>query len=461
MQREQRPWIVLVLLSIAQFMVILDVTVVNVALPSIGKDLGFQRDQLQWVVTAYVLFTGGLLLMGGRAADVLGRRSVFLAGLATFTAASLASGLAPSPEALIVSRAAQGLGAAFLTPGALSIITATYTGERRARALAVWGAIGGAGSAAGVVLGGLLTTWLGWRSVFFINVPVGLAVGAYALRLVPATPPASRDRRLDLPGAASVVAGLVLLVYAIEGTAQHGWGSARTLVPLALAGVLLAAFTAIERRTSHPLVPPSTWRVRSLVSGATLMFGATGVLVGTFFLNSLYLQRVLGASALETGLAFLPISVVIGVGAHVASRLMVRIGARALAVAGLALLAAGALLLAAAPDHASYAGDLLPGFLVLALGIGLVFPAASVTTMSEVEHERAGLASGLMTTGHELGAALGVATFSAIATSGSTFASGYGDGFLVAAVVAAVLALVALVTVPAVRPSGEASFAVH
>jgi EmrB/QacA subfamily drug resistance transporter len=458
---KTRPWIVLILLSIAQFMVILDVTVVNVALPSIGRDLNFAPADLQWVVSAYVLFTGGLLLLGGRAADVLGRRPVFLAGLAVFTTASLTSGLATSPEWLIVSRGAQGLGAAMLTPGALSIITTTYTGEQRVKALAVWGAIGGAGAAAGVVLGGLLTSWLGWESVFFINVPIGIAVGFLALRLVPASPPAVSDRRLDVPGAISVVAGLVLLVFAIQGTSQHGWGSARTLIPLLLSAGLLAAFAAIERRAPRPLVPPSIWRSRTLASGVALMFGATGILVGTFFLNSLYLQRELGASALETGLAFLPLTVVIGFGAHVATHLMVRVGARALAVAGLALLAAGALILAAAPDHAGYATELLPGFLVLALGVGLVFPTASVTTMSEVSHEQAGLASGLMTTGHEVGAALGVATFSAIATAGDTFPAGYGTGFLVAAIVAGVMALIALVTVPAIRPASGASVPVH
>jgi MFS family permease len=228
-----------------------------------------------------------------------------------------------------------------------------------------------------------------------------------------------------------------------------------------LAALLLAGFLAIERRVRNPLVPPSTWRVRSLVSGMTLMFGVTGLLVGTFFLNSLYLQRVLDASALETGLAFLPITVVTGLGAHLASRLIRQIGSRVLAVAGLGLVAAGAVLLSLMPDHASYTANLLPGFLILGLGVGLVFPAASVTTMSEVGHDRAGLASGLMTTGHEVGAALGVATFSAIATGGGSFAAGYGNGFLVAAIVAAVLASIAMLTVPAVRPTGEARLAVH
>jgi EmrB/QacA subfamily drug resistance transporter len=457
----RRPWSILILLSIAQFMVILDVTVVNVALPSIGEALDFPASDLQWVVTAYVLFTGGFLLLGGGAADLVGRRQVFLTGLSIFTLASLASGLAPTATALVVSRAAQGLGAALLTPGALSIITATYVGPQRAAALTVWGAIGGAGAAAGVVIGGLLTSWLGWESVFFINVPIGVAVGLLTLHLVPATRPRAPRGRLDLPGALAVVAGLVLLVYAIQGTDDYGWRSARTWVPLGLAGGLLAAFGVIERRVSRPLVPPATWSVHSLVAGVGLMFAATGLLIATFFLNSLYLQHILGASALETGLAFLPLTLVIAAGAHVASRLIGRVGARALAVAGLGLMGVAAFLIAAAPDEASYRADLLPGFLVLGLGVGFVFPAASITTMSEVRDEGAGLASGLMTTGHEIGAALGVAVFSAVATAASTLAAGYGKGFFVMGLLALALAAAALVAMPGVRPTGEAPIAAH
>src|SRR5215218_1537307 len=242
-QQARQPWRILLLLSVAQFMVILDVTVVNVALPSIGADLGFAAGDLQWVVTAYVLFTGGFLLLGGRMADLLGRRPVFLTGLLLFTVASLASGLAPTPAALIVSRAAQGLGAAMLSPAALSIVTTTYTGAQRTVALSAWGAIGAGGAAAGVLFGGMLTTWLSWEWVFFINAPVGLATAALALRFVPSSRAGAGSLgELDLPGALTVVAGLVLLVYAIEGTATHGWGSVRTLILLALSGGLLAAF---------------------------------------------------------------------------------------------------------------------------------------------------------------------------------------------------------------------------
>jgi MFS family permease len=251
------------------------------------------------------------------------------------------------------------------------------------------------------------------------------------------------------------------LVYALEGTAEHGWGSARTLVLLAVSAVLLTGFAAIERRVGEPILPPATWRIRSLVTGVGLMFVATGLLVGAFFLNTIYLQHVLGWSALEAGFAFLPLMLVTGFGAHIASRLIPRIGSRGLAAGGLALMAASALLLAAAPDDAGYVADLLPGFLVLGLGVGLVFPAASVTTMSEVHDEGAGLASGLMTTGHEVGAAIGVATFSAVATAAATFPAGYGDAFLAVAGAAGILAAVVLTAVPSVRPTGETRLAMH
>jgi EmrB/QacA subfamily drug resistance transporter len=464
---NRRPWTILILLAVAQFMVILDITVVNVALPSIGRDLGFAAGDLQWVVTIYVLFTGGLLLLGGRMADLLGRRPVFLAGLTLFTAASLASGLAPTPEALIVSRGAQGLGAAMLSPAALSIITTSYSGAQRTTALSAWGAIGSGGAAAGVLFGGVLTSWLSWEWVFFINVPIGLVTALLALRLVPtARPAAGSVRELDLPGAAAVVSGLVLLVYAVEGATTHGWGSERTLALLAVAAGLLAAFAAIERQASRPLVPTATWQVRSLVSSATVMLGATGILVGTFFLNSLFLQNVLGASALETGLAFLPLVVVIGLAAHVGPQLLMRVGARIVVVGALGLIAGGELLLARAPADASYATDLLPGFLLIGFGIGLTFVAVSVTSMSDIRHERAGLASGLMTTAHEIGGAFGVSIFSAVAVGatgagGAGFADGYGDGTAVGALIAATLALVAALAIPTFRPVAAQQAPVH
>ncbi len=460
---ERRPWSLMYVLSVAQFMVILDATVVNVALPSIARSLSFAAGGLQWVITAYVLASGGLVLLGGRAADVAGRRRIFLSGLTLFTAASLASGLAPTASALIAARAGQGLGAALLTPAALSIITTSYAGAQRATALGVWGAIGGAGAAVGVLAGGILTAWLGWRSVFLVNVPVGVVAGLLSLHLVPRHKPRHRVvRELDLPGAVLAVAGLVTVAYTLAGAPAHGWGSARTLLPLALAFVLLAGFAAVERSARRPLVPAQLWRTRSLVAGVLVMFGATGILVGTFFLNSLYLQDVQRASPLRVGLEFLPLALVIGAGAHLASRLLPRAGSRALIVAGLLVMGAGALLLTGVSAHSGYLTGFLPGLLVVGMGTGLVFPATTVTAMSDIAGDRAGLASGLMTTAHEIGAALGVAVFSAVAvTVGDGIAVGYRHGFVVAAAIAAGLAVFAALAVPAVRPPAGARVTVH
>jgi EmrB/QacA subfamily drug resistance transporter len=454
---DRMPWATLVLLGLAQFMVTLDITVVNVALPSIARDLAFSAGDLQWVITAYVLFTGGLLMLGGRASDLFGRRRLFLAGLAVFTLASLASGIAPSPEALIGARAAQGLGAAMLTPAALSIVTTTYEGSQLTAALAAWGAIASAGAAVGVILGGILTAGLGWEWVFLINVPVGLATAIGVLGVVPAAPATAAGRRLDVIGAVTAVAGLVLLVYAIEGANEHGWGSVRTLVLATVAVALLAAFAVVERRVREPILPPTTWSNRSLVSGVGLILVATALLVAVFFLNTIYLQDVLGWSALETGLAFLPLVVAIGVAANAANHLIPRAGSRNLAALGLGLVAAGGLLLAVAPDAAGYWSDVLPGFVILGFGVGLVFPAASIAALSEVGDDTAGLASGLIATGHELGAAFGVAAISAVATSASTLVGGYEAGFAAVAATAAAVAAISLAAIPTVRPGAEAA----
>jgi EmrB/QacA subfamily drug resistance transporter len=460
----RRPWSALILLSVAQFMVVLDITVVNVALPSIGEDLGIRGADLEWVVTIYVLLTGGLLLLGGRIADVLARRAVFLAGLLLFTVASLLSGLATSGEMLIGSRAAQGVGAALLTPAALSIVTSYYAGAQRAKALGAWSVIGSAGAAVGVVLGGVLTTWLSWEWIFLVNVPIGLTAALLALRILPASPPATATRALDLPGALLVVAGLVVLVYAIDGAAEHGWGSARTLVLVALALALLATFARVEAGSRRPLVPPAIWRVRSLIGSAAVLLGVTGILVGTFFLNSLYLQGVNDATALETGLGFLPLAFSIGLSAHLASAVMPRTGSRVLVAVGLVLTAAGGLMLAAAPDLASYAADILPGLLAIGFGVGLVFPAVAVTAMSRVQPHEAGLAAGVLSTSHEIGAALGVAVLAAVAAIGDTasaasIAAGYEDGFIAAAGIALALAALAVAAVPSVKPEGAQAMA--
>jgi EmrB/QacA subfamily drug resistance transporter len=477
---EHRPWSLLVLTSVAQFMVVLDITVVNIALPSIGRALRFAPADLQWVVSAYVLVTGGLTLLGGRAADLIGRRRMFLTGLGLFTAASLASGLAPDAGALIATRAAQGLGAALLTPAALAIITSAYTGVQRAAALSVWGALAAGGSAAGLLAGGAITTWLGWRWVFLINVPIGVAAAVGGLHLVPRTAGsasagrgagasagwgAQGGRRLDLAGAVLPVAGIGTAVYAITGAAQHGWGSVRTVLLLALAAVLLAAFALAERRATEPLVPPRALRSRTLVTGALVMLTGTGILVGVLFLSSLYLQSVLRASPIRAGLEFLPLVATTGAGAHLASRLLPRTGPRVLAATGLATMAAGGLLLW---QVSGYVGGLLPGFVLIGAGAGVTFPAASVTAMHAVPPGETGLASGLVTTGHEVGASLGVAVFSAIGAATAGFsvtgtatgdAGAYQHVFGIAAVIAAVLAILAALAVPAARPASGTSVA--
>ena len=454
------PWTTLGLMLLAQFMVILDVSVVNVAMPSIGADLQFTSGDYQWVVSAYVLFSGGFLLLGGRLADLSDRRRVFLTGLGLFTAASLASGLATSAEMLIVSRAAQGLGAALLTPGALSIIMTTYAGRQRTAALSVWGAIGSTGIAAGVLFGGALTSAFGWQAVFFVNVPIGVAVAVGTMTAVPATAAARlRRAQLDLPGSTTLVAGLVALVYAIQGTEAHGWGSGRTGLTLGIAAGLLAAFAVIETRVALPLVPARTWRIRSLTSASVVMAGVTGIVVGAIFLTSLYLQRVVGSSAIVTGLQFLPLAAAITLTATVASHLLGKVAPRTLIAAGIVVMAAGAALLAAGSGGTSYTGDVLPGLLLLGAGVGPMFVAISVAAMSDVPDADSGLGSGLMMTGHEVGAALGVAVLTAVAgdlTTRAGLVAGHGEAFVAVAAI-----LLGLLVPAALTPKKVAHGAGH
>ena len=442
-EEVRRPWTVLGLMLAAQFMVVLDVSVVNVALPSIGADLHFSSADYQWAVSAYVLLSGGLLLLGGRMADLFDRRRMFLAGLAVFTGASLVSGLADSALTLVISRGAQGAGAAMLTPAAMSIVMTSYAGRQRAAALAAWGTIASMGIAAGVLFGGLLTSAFDWRAVFFINVPIGVVTLLATLRVVPAgvrsaQGPTTDRRRLDVPGAVTLVGGLLLLVNAIESTSSRGWTDVTTLACAAGAAVLLTAFAVLERRVAAPLVPPRVWRVRSLVSASVVMAGVTGAVVGSIFLSSLYLQQVLGSSPVVTGLEFLPLAAAITLAAAVASHLLPHAGPRMLILVGLVVSAAGALLLATAGADASYAADVLPGFIVLGLGVGPMFVAISVAAMGDVAHAESGLASGVMMTGHEVGAALGVAVLTAVAgdlTTRAGLVAGHGEAFVAVAAI--------------------------
>jgi len=452
------PWTVLALMLAAQVMVVLDVSVVNVALPSIAADLRLSSSDYQWTVSAYVLLSGGLLLLGGRLADLFDRRRMFLTGLTVFTLGSLGSGLAGSAIALILARGAQGAGAAMLTPAAMSIVMTTYAGRQRATALGLWGTVASMGIAAGVLFGGILTTALDWRAVFFINVPVGATVLAGVLRKVAASPRGAAARsghgRLDVSGALTLVSGLLALVFAVESTTSHGWGSAWTLVAGAVALALLGAFVVNERRVSAPIVPPATWRIRSLVSASVVMAGVTGAVVGAIFLSSLYLQQVLGDSALVAGLEFLPLAAFITASAAVASKALPHVGAKRLIAIGLVIAAAGALVLASVDTDPSYLTDVLPGFALLGLGVGPMFVAISVAAMSDVAQAQSGLASGLLMTGHEIGAALGVAVLTAIGgdlTNRAGIVSGSHDAFLAVAVGLAAL-LVPTLLLPAHDP---------
>lgn len=450
-QEVRRPWTVLAVMLMAQFMVILDVSVVNVALPSIGKALDFTSSDYQWTVSAYVLLSGGLLLFGGRLSDLLDRRTMFLTGLGLFTLASLVSATASSAATMVLSRGAQGAGAALLTPAALAIIMTSYSGRQRATALAIWGTIGSMGIAVGVLFGGILTTALGWQAVFLINVPIGIVAAALALRTVASGSRTGSLRGLDVPGAVTAVTGLLSLVFAIEGTRTAGWTSPQTLGAFGFAVAMLGSFALVERRVSAPLVPPATWRVRSLVSASTVMAVITGAVVGAIFLSSLFLQTVLGSSAIVTGLQFLPLAAAITLGAAIASHLLGHVTPKAMIVVGLLVVAVGAALLAGIGSDPGYAADLLPGFLVIGFGVGPMFVAISVAAMSGIAHEQSGLASGLMMTGHEVGAALGVASLTAIAgdlTTRAGLVDAYPRVFTVVALAMVVLAVFAVVAVP-------------
>jgi EmrB/QacA subfamily drug resistance transporter len=466
----------LILLCAAQFMIILDVTVVNLALPSIQADLGFASKDLQWVVTTYTLAFGGLLLLGGRAADLFGRRRIFLTGLGVFTAASLGSALASSPDALLVTRALQGVGAAMLSPAALSLITTIFPeGTERNRALAIWGAVAASGGAVGVLVGGALTELFGWESIFLINLPVGVAVALAGWRVLPAA--AGVRRSLDLAGALVAPASLVALIYGLVDADSAGWGSAQTLGLFALAAAGIAAFVAIEARVREPLVDLSVFRQRATVTALVLLIVGIGTLFSGFFFSSLYLQQVLGHSALRTGLEFLPVALAIGLAAHAGGHVISRVGAKPVIATGMTLGAVGALLLSGLSADGSYATDVLPGLFVLGLGAGLSISGVMITAMSGAGEENAGLVSGLTTTAHELGIALVLAVLSTIAASQlgggaletavnadpGTLTAGFADAFRAAAALGLGAALLAIVALRRddVAPGAVPAFAGH
>ncbi|MBT2420180.1 MFS transporter [Streptomyces sp. ISL-22] len=449
---DPRRWAALALVCLAQFMLILDVTVVNVALPDMAADLDLGRATLTWVVTAYTLCFGGLMLLGGRLADALGARRTLLAGLSLFTAASLVTGLAAGAPALLGGRIAQGVGAALLSPAALSIVTTTFHGQERTKALGVWAAIGGSGAAAGVLIGGALTDGAGWQWVFYVNVPVGLLVLAAVPAFVAARAP--RPARLDVPGALLVTAGTGALIYGLVAAGDSGWADPATLASLAGAVVAYALFALVERASRAPLMDLRMFTRRPVLAGAFLMLVATALLIAYFFLGSVYLQHIRGFSPLKTGLVFLPVAVATGVGAHLGSRLVGTVGSRTTAVAAMAVAAAGTVPLTRLSDTGSVYGGLLPGFVLASLGLGAAFVTATTTALAMVGHREAGLASGVVNTFHEVGGSIGVAVVSTVAASGFERGTvgGFTEAFTVCAVAAGVSAAVALGLVPRGRP---------
>ena len=425
MSKATNPWVVLILICLAQFMVVLDATIVNVALPSIQKDLGLSEGNLQWIVNAYTLVFGGFLLLGGRAGDMLGRKRIFLIGLVIFTGASLLDGLASSEGMLIGARALQGLGAALISPAALSIISTTFAeGAERAKALGVWAAIAIGGSAVGLILGGVLTQYFSWPWIFFVNVPVGIAAFLLSLRLIPESRDDHAHRSYDVAGAVTVTGGLMALVYAIVDAQSAGWGSAKTIGFFALAAVLLASFVVIELRAKAPLVRLSIFRIRSLLTANVSMFLAASGIFAMFFFNTLYLQRVLGYGPLEAGLAFLPFTAGVMVSAALASQFAPRVGVRPVAAVGMLLTTAGLLLLTQLPVDGSYVADVLPAIVLSSLGMGAVFMPLTLIATTGLEDQDQGLASGLFNTSQQIGGALGLAILSTLATSKMSSAGG-------------------------------------
>jgi EmrB/QacA subfamily drug resistance transporter len=469
---SNRRWLALALLSVVQFMLVLDIAIVNVALPSIQVDLGFSQENLQWVISAYALVFGGFLLLGGRAADLVGRRRLFIGGLAVFTAASLLAALAWNEPSLIGARALQGLGAAVIAPAALSILMTTFSeGKERNIALGVWGAVGGFGAAAGVLMGGIFTDALSWEWIFLINLPVGLT----AMALAPVLLAESRDVRtqgFDALGAVLVTAGLTTAVFGITQANDYGWGSAATIGIFAAALTLLAGFVVWETRTKHPLMSFSIFRIKT-VAGANI----AGFILGTalfsmFLMLTLYMQQVLGYSAMKTGFAYIAVAGSVIVWSMVAQQLVTRVGVKPVLVAGMSLLTVGLVYFTQVSVGGSYLGDLLPGFLIIAMGMGFSFVPISIAALAGVPAKDAGLASGLINTSQQIGGALGIAVLSSVAIAQTNDAASAGDAvpqalttgfqaaFWVGAGIAAVGVLASLVlirneelaTVPAFEP---------
>ena len=451
---DPRRWKALAVLGVAYLMVVLDVSIVNVALPSIQSDLGFAPEDLHWVVSGYALTFGGFLLLGGRAGDILGRRIVFMVGLAAFAAFSLLAGLATSPEMLIVARLLQGAAGAILSPSVYSIVSVLFSeGSERNKALGILGAIAGSGAAIGVLLGGVLTQYVGWEWIFFVNVPIGLGALFIVPRVVSESKAEGLAKRFDSAGAVTVTGSLMLLVYGLTQSTNVGWGSFQTIGVLTASAALMAAFLVIETRSRSPLVPLGFFRRRT-PAGANLIGLMLGTVVfGMFFLLSLYMQQVLGWSAMKTGTAYLAVALTAVVASGVAQALVTRAGVKPILAVGMGLVGAGLAYFTQVSPQGSYLGDLLPGFLLIGVGLGFSFVPVSIAALAGITGQEAGLASGLINTAQQVGGALGLAVLTTVSTTrtenlladGTNPAVALTDGFALAFWVGVAVAAVSVV----------------
>ena len=477
-------WIILVILALAQFMVVLDVSIVNVALPAIQQAFHMSQTSLQWIVTVYTLTFGGFLLLGGRASDLFGRRKMFLIGIFLFTLASFANGVAQSGGMLILFRALQGLAAAFMSPAALSIVLVTYKeGHERNVALSVWGAVAAGGAAVGVLLGGILTQYLSWRWNFFVNIPVGVAVTVAALRLLDRHESNVEHNNLDLPGAVLVTGGLMTLVYALVKAPQHGWTSGSSLLFFGIAFAALVAFVFNELHAKHPLMPMHIFKIRNLSGANSLQLFMTAGMFSIFFFCTLYLQQVLGYTPVKTGFSFLVVPLIIGATATNVPRLIQKIGYKPILVVAPLFVSAGLFYLSHIPVNGTFWGNVAPGMALLAFGMGATFVSVTIAATSGVPHHLSGLASGLLNTSQQIGGALGLAVLTGIATSSSNrFLSsqhlmgkpthdqiaaatvhGFQKGFLIASTFGIFASLIATFVIRAQKgePATDAAVAMH
>jgi EmrB/QacA subfamily drug resistance transporter len=472
-KKTTNHWIILVLVALAQFMVVLDVSIVNVALPSIQSAFKMSQSNLQWIVTAYTLTFGGFLLLGGRAADLFGRRRTFLIGVLVFTVASLADGLSQSGDLLIVCRALQGLAAAFMSPAALSIVLVTYSeGHERNVAISVWGAVASGGAAVGVLLGGIFTQYLGWRWNFFINVPVGILVIIASLRILPKHESEATHNNLDLPGAILVTGGLMTLVYGLVQAPMYGWLSHKALLYFGIAAAAIIVFVFNESKAKHPLIPLGIFKNRNITGADIMMLFMSAGMFSIFFFTTLYMQEILGYTPVKTGLSFLVVPIAIAITAINIPRVIKRIGYKPILMTAPLLVSAGLFWISHLPVNGTFWGNIAPGMILLGLGMGATFVTASIAATTGVSRQNSGLASGLLNTSQQIGGSIGLAVLAGIAASSSSrylrnlhepvtevakitaTVHGFHDGYLVASTFGIFASLVALFVVKQARASG-------